>query len=65
MKRILAIALITTLLTVTVILPTATYAVNKTIGKNSTDCMIEYINNFYPNGEIYIIDKKELHIDRR
>lgn len=37
----------------------------KTIWKDNTDCMIQYVNNYYPYGSTYLINDKLPHIDAR
>ncbi len=41
------------------------YAYNKTLGRGETDCMIQYIQKYYPIGEIYITKNNGYHIDKR
>ena len=61
--RILKIILITILGTL-IILPLIVYWYNKTIWKWTTDCMIEYVNNYYPNWCNYTIYWEYRHIDK-
>lgn len=63
MKRIL-LHLLFYILFVVFILSTMYYIYNKTIWKDKTDCMIQYINNYYPYWSIYKIDWYS-HIDKR
>ena len=61
---------ITKLITWTIILfllfmPFLKYAHAKTLWKDTTDCMVIYINNYYPYWEEYLIDWKYPHIDKR
>jgi hypothetical protein len=39
------------------------YLYNKSIWKWNTDCMIEYINKYYPNWEIYDMNWEQ-HVDK-
>lgn len=43
--------------------PLIMYFYNKTYWKGQTDCMIEYVNKYYPNGSEYLIYNKLPHID--
>ena len=48
------------------IFPTAKYIHSKTLWKDNTDCMVQYINNHYPNGSVYYFpDIGWYHIDAR
>lgn len=64
MKRILIIATITIIIT-WFLLPIVKFIHAKTIGKNDTDCMIKYVQKYYPNGWTYLIDNKYPHIDKQ
>jgi len=44
-------------------IPVIKYTYAKTIGKWKEDCMIVYINKYYPHGSMYLIDWKYLHVD--
>jgi len=45
-------------------LPLGKYVEAKTYWKGKTDCMIEYVNKYYPKGSTYLIDWKFPHIDK-
>jgi hypothetical protein len=40
------------------------YTLAKTIKNKAPDCMIEYVNNYYPNGCTYLINWDTPHIDK-
>lgn len=63
--RMLKIIITTVILSILVILPIGNYTYNKTIGKDKTDCMIQYVQKYYPYGSTYLIDGKYPHIDKR
>jgi len=61
--RMLKIILITIIISY-IFIPISYYWYNKIYGKDITDCMIQYINNYYPNWCSYIIFWKDPHIDK-
>jgi len=60
----LIVSIITLLIVMTLMLSHCVYIYNKTVWKWDTDCMIEYVNNYYPYWEIYLINW-EPHVDKR
>lgn len=60
MKKLIVITILLSML----LLPNIAYLYNKTIWKDQTDCMIQYIQNHYPNGCTYIIFWASQHIDK-
>ena len=62
--RILIIT-IATILVAILLLWIWKYIHSKTIGYDKTDCMIQYVNNHYPNGAVYSLPWGEPHIDGR
>jgi len=60
MKKLIILSLLVGIVMVSI----GGYAWNKTIWKWNTDCMIEYINNHYPNGCTYLINWDSHHIDK-
>ena len=65
MKKLIIISIKTTLIGIILIIPAMFYTYNKFgDGKWSTDCMIEYINKYYPEGSVYTIHWNP-HIDKR
>jgi len=65
-KRLLIISIITIILS-SIWIPILKYIHSKTIWFDQTDCMVKYVNNYYPYWSIYYIkeDKKYPHIDKR
>ncbi len=64
MKRIIFIIIITIIISIPFI-TVVKYIHAKTIWKWNTDCMIEYVNNYYPYWSVYLINNKYPHIDKR
>lgn len=62
MKRYLIYILVCILLSF-VIFPVGKYVHSKTIWYNNSDCMITYINKYYPIWSIYKIGDRYDHID--
>ena len=60
--RIFKIVIITYILTI-ITISLSLYLYNKTIWYDKTDCMIQYVNNYYPEWSVYNIP--EAHIDKR
>lgn len=44
---------------------TSLYVHSKTIGKWKTDCMITYVNEYYPSGSIYKLNSGWYHFDKK
>ena len=44
---------------------TALYIYNLTAGNDKTDCMITYVREYYPHGDIYGFDTGWTHIDKK
>lgn len=65
MKRIIYIIILTSIVTLFFIAPMIKYVHAKTLGKWTEDCMITYIQKYYPKGSMYIINNKYPHIDKR
>lgn len=64
MKRIIIISLITILVSIPLFWVWK-YIHAKTIWKDSTDCMVNYIKNYYPIWSTYLVFDKYPHIDKR
>lgn len=61
-KRLFVIAILAGAIGL-LLMPVIAYAYNKTIGNNSTDCMIEYVNGAFPLWEVYTFEDGTFHID--
>lgn len=63
--RLVIIWLLTSILSIFIIW-LGKYIHSKTLWYNNTDCMVEYINKYYPYWAVYNIEKwKYHHIDKR
>ena len=56
--------ILTTIILGLIIIPVINYSYNKTLWEDKTDCMIQYVNKYYPNWCTYIIEWEFRHIDK-
>ena len=60
MKKLIAITTLCWLL----LMPNIAYFYNKTYWEDTTDCTIQYVDKYYPNGCTYLINWENKHIDK-
>ena len=63
MKRLIIIIFAITIITIFLLNPLWLYLMAK--NKWGHPCMIDYVNKYYPEGSVYLINWKLPHIDKR